>query len=375
MLRLVCGLRLAKKNRAAAAKLLDKRLGMSDNRCIKWRGKSLGLLQALMPLQECARDKRQKRKRELMVELKSVCKSFGSVQALKNISISAGSGRAYGLLGRNGAGKTTTLRIIMDIFKPDRGTVLIDGKPAGKSNARIGYLPEERGLYPRRLVGEQMVYIGVLRGLSKETAQRNAKRLLKELEVPEYYQRKLETLSKGNQQKIQLAVALISEPDLLILDEPFSGLDPVNAKILKDIVKKQSAEGKTILFSSHQMSQVEEFCEEICIINKGEKVLEGRIDDIKRSYPRNIYYVSVGGFAADEFLTAVMRQMGSWCKGIRRKGPGFEVALVEPSARGMLFDAIRQQGLTPEVFTVKEPTLEEIFVEKAGGSDETGEEN
>jgi ABC-2 type transport system ATP-binding protein len=263
----------------------------------------------------------------------------------------------------------------MDIFKPDRGTVLIDGQPAGKSNARIGYLPEERGLYPRRLVGEQMIYIGVLRGLSKETAQKNAKRLLKELEVPEFYQRKLETLSKGNQQKIQLAVALISEPDLLILDEPFSGLDPVNAKILKDIVKMQSALGKTILFSSHQMSQVEEFCEEICIINKGEKVLEGRIDDIKRSYPRNIYYASIGGYVPDELLSAVSNALGSWCKGIRRKGLGFEVALSDPSARGALFDAIRKQGATPEVFTVKEPSLEEIFVEKAGGSDETGDEN
>jgi ABC-2 type transport system ATP-binding protein len=312
-------------------------------------------------------------KERLMVELNAVSKSFGAVQALKDISISVGSGRAYGLLGRNGAGKTTALRIIMNIFKPDSGTALIDGMPAAESVARIGYLPEERGLYPRRRVGEQMVYIGVLRGLSKEKAQKSAKRLLQELEVPEFYQRKLETLSKGNQQKIQLAVALISDPDLLVLDEPFSGLDPVNAKILKDIVKKRSQQGKTILFSSHQMSQVEEFCEEICIINKGEKVLEGKIGDIKRSYPRNVYYASVGRVVPDEFLKALAESLGGWCKGIRRKGEGFEVALADPSGRGALFDMIRKLGAVPEVFMVKEPSLEDIFVEKAGGGDEAGD--
>jgi ABC-2 type transport system ATP-binding protein len=283
------------------------------------------------------------------------------------VSLAAKEGRAFGLLGRNGAGKTTSLRLIMDIFKPDSGEVLIDGKPLGLAKKRIGYMPEERGLYQKRVVVEQMAYIGMLRGLSKDKALKNAKRWLDELEAGDFAKRRLDTLSKGNQQKVQLAVALINDPDTLILDEPFSGLDPVNAKLLKDIVRRLSSEGRTIIFSSHQMSLVEEFCDEVCIIDKGETVLNGRLDEIKRSYPRNIYFASMEKPADEALLSDVAYAMGDALIRAHRKENGVEFELSSSSERGPLFNTLLRLGAAPEIFSVREPSLEQIFIEKTSG--------
>ena len=212
------------------------------------------------------------RKNLMKLEVKELRKSFGDKEVLHGISFSIESGKALGLLGRNGAGKTTTIRILMDVFRANSGSITVDGRPFHPRNFRIGYLPEERGLYPKKGVQEQLMYLAQLRGSSRADAKEQSMRWLKRLGVEEYAQRKLETLSKGNQQKVQLAQTLVCDPELVILDEPFSGLDPVNSQILKDVIQEQIEEGKLVIFSSHQMSYVEEFCEDIVLINHGDLV-------------------------------------------------------------------------------------------------------
>ena len=209
----------------------------------------------------------------MKLEVKDIRKSFGDKEVLHGISFAVEAGSALGLLGRNGAGKTTTIRILMDVFHADSGEILLNGKRFIPSKHKIGYLPEERGLYPKRTVMDQMVYLASLRGMSGKEAKESAGKWLKRLEVAEYVNRKLETLSKGNQQKVQLAATLVSNPEIVILDEPFSGLDPVNSQILKDVVNELITDGRLVIFSSHQMSYVEEFCDNISVINQGEVVL------------------------------------------------------------------------------------------------------
>ncbi|MCQ2489683.1 MAG: ATP-binding cassette domain-containing protein, partial [Clostridia bacterium] len=205
----------------------------------------------------------------MILEVKDITKNFGEKSVLKGISFSAQSGEALGLLGRNGAGKTTTIRIIMQLFPPNSGEVLVDGKPLSIREINVGYMPEERGLYPKKKIMEQLIYFAELKGVSKDVAIERANKLLDRLQMTEYKDAKLETLSKGNQQKIQLVTTLISNPDIVILDEPFSGLDPVNAMLLKDVVRELIADGKIVIFSSHQMNYIEEFCNNIVIINGG----------------------------------------------------------------------------------------------------------
>ena len=219
----------------------------------------------------------------MRLEAKNLEKSFGEKRVLRGVSFAAESGRALGLLGRNGAGKTTSIRIVMQVFPPDGGEVLLDGERLHTDRVRIGYLPEERGLYPKKPIFEQLVYFGRLAGLSKKQTVQNAERLLKRLEATQYRDKRLETLSKGNQQKIQLVATLIADPQIVILDEPFSGLDPVNAQLLKDVVRELIAQGKIVLFSSHQMNYIEEFCDDIAILHEGEIALAGALRDIKRS--------------------------------------------------------------------------------------------
>ena len=228
----------------------------------------------------------------MKLEVKDITKSFGDKQVLHGISFEVQSGRALGLLGRNGAGKTTTIRILMDVFRANSGEVLLDGEKFNQRKHLIGYLPEERGLYPKKKVIEQMVYLGRIRGISKSKAVANSKKWLKMLGVLEYENAKLETLSKGNQQKVQLASTLVCDPDIVILDEPFSGLDPVNSRILQDVVMELIGQNKIVIFSSHQMSYVEEFCKDIVIINKGDVVLSGDLDNIKREFGKNQLVVS-----------------------------------------------------------------------------------
>ena len=309
-----------------------------------------------------------------MIEVSHITKDFGTTRALDDLSFRVDNGVAFGLLGRNGAGKTTTIRIIMNIFQADKGEVLINGVSSKKSNFRIGYLPEERGLYPKRTIKEQMIYIGKLRGMSAGEAAYNAKIKLEELDAIEYYDKKLESLSKGNQQKIQLAIALINDPDIIILDEPFSGLDPVNAQILKNIVRKEVDKGKTVIFSSHQMSQVEEFCDEICLINKGKIVLDGNLDNIKRSYPRINIFMEFEDFDKDyedakyvQLDNQIQLRLGIIKKNIVRNDNSVTVTLKSADQRADLFRVVENVGMVPAKFYVIEPSLEDIFVEKVGG--------
>lgn len=228
----------------------------------------------------------------MKLELIDINKSFSEKEVLKGINIKAESGKALGLLGRNGAGKTTTIRIIMDVFSPNSGEVLVDGTKPDYEKIIIGYLPEERGLYPKKKIIDQLVYFAQLKGMKKNEAVKSVDYWLDRLEMSEYRNKRLDTLSKGNQQKIQLVTAVAMNPDIVILDEPFSGLDPVNSIMLKEVVQELIAKGKIVIFSSHQMNYVEEFCDDIAIINQGEIVLSGSIKSIIRAYPRNRLVVS-----------------------------------------------------------------------------------
>jgi len=295
-------------------------------------------------------------------------KSFGEKHVLKDLSFTARSGVAMGLLGRNGSGKTTTIRSIMGIFPVDSGTSTIDGTPTQTMKKKIGYLPEERGLYPKRVISEQMAYIGELRGLSAKTAKERSKTLLERLEAMEYYDKKLDTLSKGNQQKIQLAITLLTEPDIVILDEPFSGLDPVNSQILKRVVGELVEEGKLVLFSSHEMSYVEEFCDEICLIDQGRIVLSGSIKEIKRTYPRYQIHITPEVAGAQE-LCQQLTQMSSvtpLVANIEPQGHGALITLKNERDKAMLFQALTESRIPLDALSVVEPSLEDIFVEKVG---------
>ncbi|MCL2398274.1 MAG: ATP-binding cassette domain-containing protein [Defluviitaleaceae bacterium] len=303
----------------------------------------------------------------MTLSLKNICKSFGSKQVLKDVDFTVSAGESLGYLGRNGAGKTTTIRIITDIFRPDSGQVLLDGKPIDRNKVSVGYLPEERGLYPKTKVGEQMIYIGELKGMTQADAKKRAMQLLEEVEGAEYWSKKLDTLSKGNQQKIQLAIAVLNDPDIVILDEPFSGLDPVNATILKRLILKQVSLGKIVLFSSHQMSYVEEFCEDIVILNQGQIVVGGKIRDIKRTYPRNRLAVSPEGDI--ETFLASLTNMELWHKitsNAALKGEELEITLKDPENKKDLIQMLTALPMGVDKIHVIEPTLEEIFVEKAG---------
>lgn len=227
----------------------------------------------------------------MKLEMKNINKSFGEHHVLKDINLSVESGRAMGLLGRNGAGKTTSIRILMDVFKADSGEILLDGVPIDHEKVTKGYLPEERGLYPKKKIIDQLVYLAQLKGMKKTDAVTQADRWLAKLGMSEHRDSKLETLSKGNQQKIQLITAVIHNPDIVILDEPFSGLDPVNAKLLENVVKSQIEKGKIVLFSSHQMSYIEEFCDDIAILYDGKIVLSGDVKEIKRGYKRDKLFI------------------------------------------------------------------------------------
>ncbi|MEE1139401.1 MAG: ATP-binding cassette domain-containing protein, partial [Acutalibacteraceae bacterium] len=243
----------------------------------------------------------------MILELKNIDKSFGEKEVLKGVSFTAEGGKAFGLLGRNGAGKTTSIRILMNVFPANGGEVLIDGKPIDYDKIGIGYLPEERGLYPKKLIIDQLVYFAELKGMSAKDAVKAVDYWLGRLGMSEYRNKRLDTLSKGNQQKSHLITALAHDPDIVILDEPFSGLDPVNAMLLKDVVKEQIAKGKIVLFSSHQMSYIEEFCDSIAIINAGKVAISGDLHEIKRTYPRDKIVVST------QVPEKIMADLGDIC--------------------------------------------------------------
>ena len=223
----------------------------------------------------------------MQLQLNNIAKYFGDKPVLNGISLHVDAGRAFGLLGRNGAGKTTTIRILMNVFPPTSGNVTLDGNPIDYAKTKFGYLPEERGLYPKKTIVKQLTYFAMLKGMDKAAAVASVDKWLARLDMSAYRDKRLDTLSKGNQQKIQLITALTHDPDVVILDEPFSGLDPVNAMLLKDVVRETIDKGKIVLFSSHQMNYIEEFCDDIAILADGKIALQGDLNQIKRSYPRN----------------------------------------------------------------------------------------
>lgn len=231
------------------------------------------------------------------LEIKNVSKSYGAKKVLDDISISVPQQSIYGLLGPNGAGKTTLIRIINQITMPDTGQVLLDGKPLSPNDVEvIGYLPEERGLYKKMKVGEQAVYLAQLKGMDRRDADRRLRHWFVKFGITEWWDKKVEELSKGMQQKVQFIVTVIHEPRLLIFDEPFSGFDPVNVNLLKNEILELRDNGATILFSTHNMASVEELCDNIMLINKGEKILEGKVSDIKQQYKSHTYEMIVRPF-------------------------------------------------------------------------------
>lgn len=293
----------------------------------------------------------------MILELKNIDKSFGEKQVLKGVSFTAESGKAFGLLGRNGAGKTTTIRILMNVFPANGGEVLLDGRPIDYNKVGFGYLPEERGLYPKKLIIDQLVYFAELKGMAHKDAVKSVDHWLERLGMSEYRNKRLDTLSKGNQQKIQLITALAHDPEIVILDEPFSGLDPVNAMLLKDVVKEQIAEGKIVLFSSHQMSYIEEFCDSIAIINAGKVVLHGDLHDIKRNYARNRLVVT------SPKPEEILKDLSSACT-VMDNG----ALLIKLASPDLKKDAMRHLIEKYDIDEVKvfEPSLNDIFVEYAG---------
>lgn len=302
----------------------------------------------------------------MKLEVKEIRKSFGEKEVLHGVSFEVESGKALGLLGRNGAGKTTTIRILMDVFHANSGEILIDGKKFVPPEYQIGYLPEERGLYPKRTVMEQMIYLAQLRGLNKKAAETNAKRWLNRLEVAEYETRKLETLSKGNQQKVQLAATLVANPDIVILDEPFSGLDPVNSQILKDVVSELIADGKLVIFSSHQMSYVEEFCDHIAIINQGEVVLAGRLKEIKQAYGEKQLVLAAENLSQEELADRIEKEFADIVSLSGKKREFLILELVDGHTRKELLERLAKSDIGVERFGNYEPSLNDIFVAKVG---------
>ncbi len=288
------------------------------------------------------------------LKVNNLTKSFSENKVLKGISFSAQSGKALGLLGRNGAGKTTTIRIIMGVFSSDSGEVLIDNAPIDRNKTTIGYLPEERGMYPKKLIIEQLIYFAALKGMGKKEAIKSADYWLNRLQMTEYRNRKLETLSKGNQQKIQLIATLIANPDIIILDEPFSGLDPVNAILLKDTVKELIANKKIVLFSSHQMNYIEEFCDDIAILNRGEIVLSGNIREIKRSYDRRD--ISIVSKDIEKIKNNIDYKY-------TLKDDGLIIHLNDEEEKNLLISRIAELNVDIDEIKVIEPTLNDIFVE------------
>ena len=312
----------------------------------------------------CSQDNRKKEGKILQLIVNNITKSFGEKEVLRGISLNAHSGKALGVLGRNGAGKTTTIRIIMGVFPADSGEILVDDKPINRNELTIGYLPEERGMYPKKKIIDQLVYFGRLHGLSKNNAISSSKQWLERLYMTEYANNKLETLSKGNQQKIQLAAAVMCKPSVVILDEPFSGLDPVNAMLLKDIIKELINEDTIVFFSSHQMNYIEEFCEDIAILNGGTIVLNGAINDIKRSYRRDM--IAIDSLDYKNILKLIFEKFSNEiisAEADNETDNRVKVKLKEPSSKQSLYNLISSSGIDIDGMGIIQPTLNDIFVE------------
>src|ERR1700683_2502530 len=296
---------------------------------------------------------------EVLVELERVSKSYEEKAAVRDLTLKIEAGSMFGLLGPNGAGKTSTIRMIVGITLPDAGKVTLFNKPwASASLARVGYLPEERGLYKKMKVIDQLVFLGELRGLGAAEAGRRAKTWCERMQMADSMDKRTEELSKGMQQKIQFIATLLHDPELIIMDEPFSGLDPVNALLLQDTLLELKKQGNAILFSTHRMDQVEKLCDSICLINRGEAVLAGGMREVKSRAERNRVIVQYEG--PDGFLQhPAIAEYKSYA--------GHAEIRLKPHADAQ--DLLRQAAATTTItkFELVEPSLEEIFIETVGG--------
>ena len=299
----------------------------------------------------------------MILEFINVEKSFGAKKVLKGVNFTAKSGVANGYLGRNGSGKTTSFRILLDIFKPDKGQILLDGKKLDHKKVKIGYLPEERGMYDGVGLVDQLTYFGMLKGMKKKAAQTEAKKWLEYFDLKDDKQA-LKTLSKGNAQKIQIIQSVMNDPDILVFDEPFSGLDPVNVSKLKEIINNFIKRDKLVLFSSHQMPVVETFCEDIHILEKGEIVLSGNLDYMKKQLGHGKMILSVSNITNQE-LYANLRSLPMGID-LSLKPEGVLLDFKEEGSKKMLLNKLAGSSFDIEEFKLYKPTLEEIFKEQVG---------
>ena len=291
--------------------------------------------------------------------IENITKRFGDFYAVKNLSLKIPPGTIYSLLGPNGAGKTTTIRMVMNIIIPDEGSIkVLNEKMDDKMQSRVGYLPEDRGLYPKMKVGELLLFLAELKGIRGQDARNRIDDWLQRFDLSGWKQKKVEALSRGMQQKIQFIATVIHQPDLIILDEPFSGLDPVNTKLLKDIMLEMQSEGRTIIFSTHRMEQVEMISDNICLINKAEMVLEGDLTQIKKQYGKNTVVLDYDGDAS--FIQSL-----PGVEKIDDYGKFMEIKMKEQSDPQELLD--KSVGkIRINKFEVREPSLNAIFIDKVG---------
>ena len=292
-----------------------------------------------------------------MLQITNLTKQFKKIKAVDNISLKVQKGDIYGFLGPNGAGKTTSIRMIMGIIKPDNGTIKLNASDINTINRRkLGYLPEDRGLYQKQNLSEILYYFGCLKGLDKKDSKNRANLWLERFNLDDQKERKVEELSKGNQQKIQFIIALLHDPQLIILDEPFTGLDPVNQILLKEVIKEKQEEGKTIIFSTHQMEQVERLCNNICLINKGNILLEGPLSEIRKSHSEDAIELNFAGKIDNSKLKVFFSDFElkeNILSGVLKKKKNEFLEWIIPQ-------------VSIESFNARVPSLEQIFIKEVG---------
>ncbi len=295
----------------------------------------------------------------MILSIQNVLKTYGTYKAVDHVSFDVPKGSVFGLLGPNGAGKTSLIRMITTITGPDEGTIYLDGeKLNARTPERIGYMPEERGLYKKMKVGDHLMYLAQLKGLTEAQAKKAIDHWLEKFEIKDWWPKKIEDLSKGMQQKIQFIATIVHQPPLLILDEPFTGLDPINTNLIKDEIAQLNAAGTSIIFSTHRMEQVEEMCDHIVLINKGRNVLYGEVNDIKNQFKQNLFRIEVqGGIPADfaeHFSVA------------EQENDAVTVRLEDEARSNDLLKYFIQKGLRITRYEEILPTFNEIFIRRVG---------
>lgn len=289
--------------------------------------------------------------------LKNVSKTYSGKKVVDNISLTLEKPGVYGLLGTNGAGKTTTIRMLLGIIKKDTGEITWNGKKVDRKSVNFGYLPEERGVYPKTKIFDQLMYFAELKGMNKQEAEKEINKWAKTLKVEEYLQLPAEKLSKGNQQKIQFMTAVIHNPELVVLDEPFSGLDPVNTEILKNIIIDLVKNGKYVIMSAHQMATIEEFCSDILILNKGKTVLQGNLKQIKETYPANRVKINTNK-NIDSYINELSLEIEN------NNDNNYVIKISEEKQAHELLNKLVIDGVMVNNFEIMKPTLNDIFIEK-----------